>query len=140
MVRMVLDHHLRCVPLFLLDEQIAPAQRAQARVAGLARIEFPVQQPAVRARVLHNPLGNMVPKDLRVGARPSGNCRRSFLQQRCHSRALLLLLLTALGPLLAWRKTSLESLKRNFFWPAVGALVVAIFLMVTPQSWGSPFG
>src|SRR3954447_12472204 len=36
--------------------------------------------------------------------------------------ALLLLLLTAVGPLLAWRKTSLESLKRNFFWPAVGAL------------------
>src|SRR5438309_3357263 len=28
--------------------------------------------------------------------------------------ALLLLLLTAVGPLLAWRKTSLESLKRNF--------------------------
>src|SRR6266851_5233453 len=33
--------------------------------------------------------------------------------------ALLLLLLTALGPLLAWRKTSLESLKRNFLWPAL---------------------
>src|SRR5947209_2792345 len=29
---------------------------------------------------------------------------------------LLLLLLTAVGPLLAWRKTSLESLKRNFLW------------------------
>jgi cytochrome c-type biogenesis protein CcmF len=36
--------------------------------------------------------------------------------------ALLLLLLTALGPLLAWRKTSLESLRRNFFWPLLGAL------------------
>src|SRR5260370_12188878 len=85
MVRMVLDHHLGCVPLFLLEEQVAPAQRAQARVAGLARVEFPVQQPAVRAGVLHDPLGNMVPKDLRVGAGPSGNGRRSFLQQRCHS-------------------------------------------------------
>src|SRR5262249_49982589 len=31
--------------------------------------------------------------------------------------ALLLLLLTAVGPLLAWRKTSIESLKRNFLWP-----------------------
>jgi cytochrome c-type biogenesis protein CcmF len=38
--------------------------------------------------------------------------------------ALLLLLLTAVGPLLAWRKTSLESLKRNFLWPALGALTV----------------
>ena len=54
--------------------------------------------------------------------------------------ALLLLLLTAVGPLLAWRKTSLESLKRNFFWPSLGALAVAIFLILTPQSWGSIFG
>jgi cytochrome c-type biogenesis protein CcmF len=54
--------------------------------------------------------------------------------------ALLLLILTALGPLLAWRKTSFESLKRNFKWPAIGALGVVIFLMVTPPSWGSPFG
>ncbi|HEY6337395.1 MAG TPA: heme lyase CcmF/NrfE family subunit [Candidatus Sulfotelmatobacter sp.] len=54
--------------------------------------------------------------------------------------ALLLILLTAVGPLLAWRKTSLESLKRNFLWPTVGALAVAVFLMITPQSWGSIFG
>src|SRR5712672_965281 len=54
--------------------------------------------------------------------------------------ALLLLLLTAVGPLLAWRKTSLESLKRNFMWPALGAVAIAAFLMITPQNWGSPFG
>jgi len=54
--------------------------------------------------------------------------------------ALLLLILTAVGPLLAWRKTSLESLKRNFMWPTIGAVAVAIFLMITPQSWGSAFG
>jgi cytochrome c-type biogenesis protein CcmF len=54
--------------------------------------------------------------------------------------ALLLLLLTAVGPLLAWRKTSLESLKRNFLWPTVGALAVALFVMFTPESWGSIFG
>jgi len=44
--------------------------------------------------------------------------------------ALLLLLLTAVGPLLAWRKTSLESLKRNFLWPAVGALIVGIAMII----------
>src|ERR1700737_2826106 len=43
--------------------------------------------------------------------------------------ALLLLLLTAVGPLLAWRKTSLESLKRNFMWPALGAIAVGILLI-----------
>jgi cytochrome c-type biogenesis protein CcmF len=54
--------------------------------------------------------------------------------------ALILLLLTALGPLLAWRKTSFESLKRNFTWPLMVALVVALFVMLTPTSWGSIFG
>jgi cytochrome c-type biogenesis protein CcmF len=54
--------------------------------------------------------------------------------------ALILLLLTALGPLLAWRKTSFESLKRNFTSPLIVALVVALFVMLTPTSWGSIFG
>jgi len=54
--------------------------------------------------------------------------------------ALLLLLLTAVGPLLAWRKTSFESLKRNFLWPSLGALAFGIFLLATPPAWGSPFG
>jgi cytochrome c-type biogenesis protein CcmF len=43
---------------------------------------------------------------------------------------LLLLLLTAVGPLLAWRKTSLESLKRNFLLPMVGAIAVGVGMMV----------
>jgi cytochrome c-type biogenesis protein CcmF len=38
--------------------------------------------------------------------------------------ALFLLLLTGVGPLLAWRKTSTDALKRNFLWPLVGGLVV----------------
>jgi len=43
---------------------------------------------------------------------------------------LLLLFLTGVGPLLAWRKTSTESLKRNFGWPlgigvAAGAIAFA---------------
>src|SRR6195256_1811077 len=44
--------------------------------------------------------------------------------------ALLLLLLTAVGPLLAWRKTSLESLKRNFLFPFIGAIVVGIVMVI----------
>ncbi len=43
--------------------------------------------------------------------------------------ALLLLLLTAVGPLLAWRRTSLESLKRNFRWPVLGALATGVVLI-----------
>ena len=41
--------------------------------------------------------------------------------------AMFLLFLTGVGPLLAWRKTSAESLKRHFAWPlAGGALAAAI--------------
>src|SRR6202049_2551903 len=40
---------------------------------------------------------------------------------------LFLLFLTGVGPLLAWRKTSVESLKRNFAWPLmVGLLAGAV--------------
>ena len=41
---------------------------------------------------------------------------------------LLLLLLTGVGPLVAWRRTSTESLRRNFQWPALAALVCAAAL------------
>jgi len=44
--------------------------------------------------------------------------------------AMFLLLLTAVGPLLAWRKTSAESLKRNFLMPSIFALAVAIALIL----------
>jgi len=44
--------------------------------------------------------------------------------------ALFLLLLTAVGPLLAWRKTSLESLRKNFLVPAIVALLVGVVLVV----------
>jgi cytochrome c-type biogenesis protein CcmF len=43
--------------------------------------------------------------------------------------AMVLLLLTGVGPLLAWRKTSLDGLKRNFRTPAILALATAIALM-----------
>jgi cytochrome c-type biogenesis protein CcmF len=36
---------------------------------------------------------------------------------------LFLLFLTGVGPLLAWRKTSAESLKRNFAWPLILGLI-----------------
>ena len=54
--------------------------------------------------------------------------------------ALMLLLLTAVGPLLAWRKTSFDSLKRNFLVPALTSVAVVMFLVLTPHSWGGVFG
>jgi cytochrome c-type biogenesis protein CcmF len=37
---------------------------------------------------------------------------------------LFLLLLTGVGPLFAWRRTSVESLRRNFQWPGIASLVL----------------
>jgi cytochrome c-type biogenesis protein CcmF len=44
--------------------------------------------------------------------------------------ALFLLFLTGVGPLLAWRKTSFDSLKRNFTWPLTGGLAAGIVAAV----------
>jgi cytochrome c-type biogenesis protein CcmF len=41
---------------------------------------------------------------------------------------LLLLFLTGVGPLLAWRKTSTDSLKRNFGWPLLTGLIAGAIL------------
>ncbi len=42
---------------------------------------------------------------------------------------LFLLFLTGVGPLLAWRKTSMAGLRRNLTWPTAAALVVMIVLL-----------
>jgi cytochrome c-type biogenesis protein CcmF len=51
--------------------------------------------------------------------------------------ALLLLLLTAVGPLLSWRKTSLDSIRRNLLVPSLTALAVGIALVAL--KWMHPF-
>ena len=42
---------------------------------------------------------------------------------------MVLLVLTGIGPLLAWRKTSLESLKKNFLIPTILAVLTAAVLI-----------
>jgi cytochrome c-type biogenesis protein CcmF len=43
---------------------------------------------------------------------------------------LFLLFLTGIGPLLAWRSTTLRSIRRNFILPSIAMAVVAIGLMI----------
>ena len=43
--------------------------------------------------------------------------------------AIFLLFLTGVGPLLAWRKASTNSLKRNFMVPAVIALILNRYIV-----------
>src|SRR5256884_2194341 len=42
--------------------------------------------------------------------------------------AIFLIFLTGVGPLLAWRRASPDSLKRNFLWPAIVALACGVVL------------
>ncbi|MGH7620289.1 MAG: cytochrome c-type biogenesis CcmF C-terminal domain-containing protein, partial [Gemmatimonadaceae bacterium] len=44
---------------------------------------------------------------------------------------LLLLALTGVGPLIAWRKASVGNLKRQFLWPTTFGLAIAIALLIT---------
>jgi cytochrome c-type biogenesis protein CcmF len=43
---------------------------------------------------------------------------------------LLLVFLMGVGPVIAWRRASWDNLKRNFLWPAAGALVFGFVLFV----------
>jgi cytochrome c-type biogenesis protein CcmF len=43
---------------------------------------------------------------------------------------LALLLLTGVGPLIAWRRSSVESLRRAFFWPSMAGLVLMVVLAI----------
>ncbi len=44
--------------------------------------------------------------------------------------ALFLLLLTGVGPLLAWRKTSFDALRRNFAWPLTGGVIAGVIAFI----------
>ena len=44
--------------------------------------------------------------------------------------ALFLLMLTGVGPLLAWRKTSYDALKRNFAWPLGGGILAGVIAFI----------
>jgi cytochrome c-type biogenesis protein CcmF len=43
---------------------------------------------------------------------------------------LCLVFLMGVGPMIAWRKASWDNLKRNFFWPALSSLILAVMLFL----------
>ena len=43
--------------------------------------------------------------------------------------ALVLVLLSGIGPVIAWRRATLANARRNFLWPTAGALVVLAALL-----------
>jgi len=104
------------------------------------RVEFSLQQSSLRAALLYRLWGTWFPKISELAQGNKVTVGAPFYNRVAIPVALLLLILTAVGPLLAWRKTSFESLKRNFMWPAIGAVAAMAFLIITPRSWDRPSG
>jgi cytochrome c-type biogenesis protein CcmF len=52
-----------------------------------------------------------------------------FFQRYAGPIAVLLLLLTGIGPLIAWRRATWLNLRKSFFWPAAAAAVAALALV-----------
>jgi len=127
LVRLVPGDHFDRISVFFLQEQIAPAQRAQAGSRWYRAIQFPVQQSAFCFALLHGALGYLVPEDFRTRSSNKVTVGAPFLQSRRHPCSLAAPDPYRRGPAAGVGKTSLESLKRNFMWPTIGAVVVAIF-------------
>jgi cytochrome c-type biogenesis protein CcmF len=53
--------------------------------------------------------------------------------------ALILVLLSGIGPVIAWRRATLANARRNFVVPLVCALMVLVVLLVTGIAAGKPF-
>ena len=51
---------------------------------------------------------------------------------------LIMLLLTGVGPLLAWRKSTIENLREQFLWPSISGLVTGVAVVALGvRVWGS---
>jgi cytochrome c-type biogenesis protein CcmF len=53
--------------------------------------------------------------------------------------ALVLVALSGIGPLIAWRRVTAANLRRNFGLPVAGAVAICLVLLVTGQGTGRPF-
>ena len=65
--------------VLLREEQVAPEERAQTGIAGFARVEFSVQQPAAAGGLLHRAVGHVLPHPLGVGAGTQSHGGRAVL-------------------------------------------------------------
>ena len=100
---------------FFLKNKEHLRQRAQAGGIRLARVELSFQQPAVSSSSRWTVLwGTWFPKISELVQGNKVTVGAPFYNRVAIPVALLLLILTAVGPLLAWRKTSLRKPQAQF--------------------------
>ncbi len=117
------------VPVHVLQAARPPEDREPAGVAGEPRVELPVQQHGVAGGLLYGALGHAVPGAERVCAGHEGTMGAPFYNRVNLPIGLFLLLLTGVGPLLAWRSTSLRTIRgtsccRGSRWRCRGGLML----------------
>jgi len=62
-----------------------------------------------------------------------------YFQMLAGPLALVLLLLTGIGPLIAWRRATAASLRRQFLWPAVATVATAALVVALVRSQLTPY-
>ena len=102
----------------------AAARADEARVAALARGDVPLQQPAAGRALPDDPLGRDLPDpDRPLPGTQTRTIGRPYFDFFLRVFGLPLLLLMGIGPLIAWRRTSVRSLLKTLRWPIGAALV-----------------
>ena len=110
----------RGMPRGLRQESRLSEERESAGFDRFARVEFSVQQFDFAGFVRRGSVRARCFRFFRNGCPDRGSALATpFFNKVNIPLGLLLLFLTGVGPLLAWRKTSTESLKRNFAWPLI---------------------
>ena len=107
----------------------APAGADEARVGAVARGDVPLQQPPARRALPDDPVGRALPdRDRSSSKGESRTIGRPYYDFFLRAFGLPLLLLMGIGPLIAWRRTSVRALLRMLVWPIAVALVTGVVL------------
>ena len=83
------------------------ALAAPARFAVLARVDIPGQQPRSRRARVRDLLGHLLPTDLRAVTGQEASVGPPWFDRYTVPLALILVLLSGIGPVIAWRRSSL---------------------------------
>jgi len=110
----------------------APQLRSQSRLDSIASREasFLMNNYLFMALIVVILLGTLWPAitEQMTGARVQAG--PPFFQRFAGPISLILLLLTGIGPLIAWRRATLTNLRKSFLWPASFACGVGALLLI----------
>ena len=95
----------------------------------VSRVELPVQQPGSAGACFAVLSGTLFPVLSEWVTGSKVTVGPPFFNRVNVPIGLFLVFLTGVGPLLAWRQTSLDSLRRNFLWPTVVGVATSVALM-----------